>query len=157
MRGMRRLIHFFFVALIFFTAQPCFPWSGKCVGVSEGDTIKVMYFGKAVRIRLYGIDCPERGQSFSTQSLKFTSKMVFGKRGELYPLERDRFGRTIAWVWVNGKSLNKELLRVGLAWWCRKSAPDRTDLAELEREAQAANVGLWSMPNPVPPWEFRRR
>jgi micrococcal nuclease len=92
-------------------------WSGRCVGISDGDTVKVMHLGKAERIRLYGIDCPERRQDFGTRARKFTSDMVFGKVVNVEPVDRDRYGRTVAWVSVSGKSLNKELLRAGLAWW----------------------------------------
>jgi endonuclease YncB( thermonuclease family) len=116
-----------------------------------------MHLGKAEKIRLCGIDCPERRQDFGTKARKFTSRMVFGKVVGVEPVDRDRYGRTVAWVSLNGKSLNKELLRAGLAWWFRWYAPDRVDLARLEKESRAAKVGLWSMPNPVPPWGFRRR
>jgi endonuclease YncB( thermonuclease family) len=102
-----------------------------------------MHLGKAERVRLYGIDCPERRQDFGTKARKFTSQMVFGKVVDLEPVERDRYGRTVAWVSVNGKSLNKELLRAGLAWWFKRYAPDRVDLAMLEKEARKAKNGLW--------------
>ena len=67
--------------------------------------------GKAEELRLFGIDCPERRHYFGTKAGKFTSKMVFGKVVDVEPVERDRYGRTVAWVSVNGKSLTKELLQ----------------------------------------------
>ena len=112
----KRLTPWLALAFLFLAVTPCFPWSGKCVGIADGDTIRVMHQGKAERIRLYGIDCPERGQDFGTRARKFTSDMVFGKVVDVEPVERDRYGRTVAWVSVDGKSLNRELLRAGLGW-----------------------------------------
>jgi endonuclease YncB( thermonuclease family) len=109
-----------------------------------------MHLGKAERIGLYGIDYPERGQDFSTRARKFTSRMVFGKMVDVEPVDRDRYGRPVAWVAVNGERLHRELLRAGLAWWYRKYAPDDDEVPRLESEGRAARRGLWSMPNPVP-------
>ena len=131
-------------------------FSGKCIGVSDGDTIKVMYSGKAERIRLYGVDSPEKGQDFWKSAKQFTSEMVFGKTVEVRPIDRDRYGRTVAWVSVNGKSLNRELVAAGLAWWYKHYAPKEKDLRDLELKARKEKVGIWSRPDPIPPWEFRR-
>jgi micrococcal nuclease len=86
---------------------------------------------------------------------QFTSNMVFGKIVEVMSVDKDRYGRTIASVYVNGASLNKELLRAGLAWHYKHYSKDR-DLAILEGEARANKIGLWSGPNPIPPWKWRR-
>jgi micrococcal nuclease len=131
-------------------------WSGKCVGVSDGDTIKVMRQGRPERIRLFGVDCPEMKQDFGKRAKQFTSSMVFGKNVTVDTVGQDRFGRTIAWVAVQRASLNRELIRAGLAWWYRKYAASHKDLEQLEQEAQKARKGLWSLADPVPPWEFRR-
>jgi endonuclease YncB( thermonuclease family) len=81
--------------------------------------------------------------------------MVFGKTVEVKSVTKDRYGRTIAWVYVSGTSLNEELLRVGLAWHYKKYSKE-SHLAELEEEARVARAGLWSDPHAVPPWDFRR-
>ncbi len=133
--------------------SPAHAWSGKCVSVTDGDTIKVMRQGKAERIRLYGIDCPEKKQPFGTKAKQFASDLVYKKIVEIKPIERDRYGRTIAWVYVGGKCLNKELLKAGLAWHYKQYSKDR-DLAELETEARQKKIGLWS--DPIPPWKFRK-
>jgi endonuclease YncB( thermonuclease family) len=83
--------------------------------------------------------------------------MVFGKLVEVDPVDQDQYGRTVAWVWFGGKSLNKELVRAGLAWWYRHYAPNERELSALEDEARRNRVGLWSRPKPIPPWDFRRR
>ncbi|HTY22278.1 MAG TPA: thermonuclease family protein [Desulfomonilaceae bacterium] len=136
--------------------QWCASWSGAVVGVTDGDTITVMHHGRAERVRLYGIDCPEKGQDFGTRAKEFTSDMVFRKTVEVLPVGETSYGRPVVWVTVNGKSLNKELVRVGLAWWYRHFAPNEFELAQLETTARKNEAGLWSQPNPVPPWEFRR-
>ena len=74
-----------------------------------------MHHGKGERIRLYGIDCPEKRQAFGKRAKQFTSNMVFGKVVEVRPVTMDRYGRTIAWVYVNGTCLNEALLKAGLA------------------------------------------
>ncbi|MEW6140324.1 MAG: thermonuclease family protein [Thermodesulfobacteriota bacterium] len=143
--------------LILLSTVPCFGWSGLCVSVQDGDSIKVMCRDHAMKIRLYGIDCPERGQPFGTRARQFTSSLVFKKVVEVEPITIDQHGRTVAWVTVEGKNVNKELLRAGLAWWSRRSAPHDRELANLEDAARKARVGLWSDPHPVPPWVWRKR
>ncbi|MGO9567233.1 MAG: thermonuclease family protein [Desulfomonilaceae bacterium] len=153
---MRR--HLISSVLVFFLAFPnlCFPWSGRVVGVSDGDTIRVMHSGRETKIRLFGIDCPERDQAFGNKARRFTANMVFRKVVEVQEVDKDSYGRTVGWVSVDGKSLNKELLRAGLAWWYRYYAENERELEKLESEARKNKIGLWSSPNPIPPWEFRR-
>lgn len=128
---------------------------GKVVGITDGDTIKVLHEGKAERIRLSGIDCPEKKQSFGTRAKQFTSEHAFGKTVTVQPTGGAHRGRTIAEVILpNGRSLNQELLKAGLAWWYRKYSKD-VRLGALENEARLAKRGLWVDPQPVPPWEWR--
>jgi len=131
-------------------------WSGMVVGVVDGDTISVMHLGRAEVVRLFGIDCPEKDQDFGTKARQLTSAMVFRKIVEVVPIGETSYGRPLAWVYINGKSLNKELIRAGLAWWYRWYAPNESELAQLEAVARENRTGLWSQPNPIPPWEFRR-
>lgn len=135
--------------------QLALSWVGKCVGVTDGDTIRVMHERREEKIRLFGIDCPERGQDYGSSARRFTAKMAFGKLVQVTQVSRDRYGRVVAWVEVDGQSINKELVRAGLAWWYRRYAKNRHELAELEAEARTNKTGLWSQKNPVPPWEFR--
>jgi micrococcal nuclease len=73
------------------------------------------------------------------------------------PRDTDRYGRTVAdAILPDGRSMNREMVRQGMAWWFRRYAPGDAELARLEREARAAKMGLWSQPRPVPPWEWRR-
>ncbi len=130
--------------------------SGTCVGVTDGDTIKVLRAGKTLRIRLEGVDCPEYGDDFSAAAKKFTAKMVFGKVVTLRVKETDRYGRLVARVLVDGQDVSVELVQAGLAWHYKRYSADPA-LAKAESNARAAGIGIWSLPNPVPPWEVKAR
>lgn len=137
---------------------PSMHFTGKVVGVSDGDTISVMHNGKAERTRLSGIDCPEKGQPFGQRAKQFTSELVFGKEVTVTVLDTDRYGRTVGEVkLLDGQVLNQELVKAGLAWWYRQYAPKDATLEHLETEAKSAKRGVWADPHPVPPWEWRHR
>ena len=107
------------------------------------------------RIRLNGIDCPEKGQAFGQKAKQFTSGLVYGKEVMIHVLSKDRHGRTVADVVLpDGTNVSQELLRAGLAWWYRHYSKD-VSLGALEEEARQAKRGLWADPNPIPPWEIR--
>ena len=131
-------------------------FTGRVVGVSDGDTITVLHNGKGERIRLHGIDCPEKRQAFGNRARQFTSNLVFAKTVTVQALDLDRYGRTVGVVLLpDGRSLNHELVRAGFAWWYWRYTPDDETLAQLEREAREAQRGLWADPHAVPPWEWR--
>jgi micrococcal nuclease len=136
-------------------SAPAYGWSGRVCGVTDGDTISVLQDGRAVKLRLYGIDCPEKHQAFGMRARQFTSSLAFGKEVEVRPVDRDRYGRLIAWVYVGPRCLNEELLRAGFAWHFKRYSRD-SHLAELELQARTARSGLWRDPEPTPPWEFRK-
>lgn len=149
------LIILFVVTLL--APFPTFAWSGKCVGIQDGDTITVLKDGKdQVRIRFHGIDCPERGQAFGNRARQFTSEMVFKKIVEIKPTDVDRYGRIVAWVFVDEKCVNEELLKAGLARHYKKYSME-PHLAELEDQARKMKRGLRSDPHHVSPWEWRRK
>ncbi len=94
------------------------------MGVSDGDTITVLHNGKGERIRLHGIDCPEKRQAFGNRAKQLTSNLVFAKTVTVQVLDRDRYGRTVGEVLLpDGRSLNQELVKAGFAWWYRRHAP----------------------------------
>jgi micrococcal nuclease len=130
-------------------------YTGKCVGVHDGDTISVMKAGRAAKIRLEGIDCPELGQDFGTRAKQFTSTLVFGKDVQLNEFYPDQYGRMVARVLIGGQDVSLELVKAGLAWHYKRYSSDPA-LAEAEAEARRLKKGLWSMPHPIPPWEYRK-
>jgi micrococcal nuclease len=125
----------FAVSALMLMAAPTF--TGKVVGVSDGDTITVLRGHETVKIRLEGIDCPESGQDFGRRAKRFTSDLVFGK------------------VTKSGGDVSLELVRAGLAWYFKRYSDDE-QLAQAEEDARAEKQGLWQQPNATPPWEWRR-
>jgi endonuclease YncB( thermonuclease family) len=129
---------------------------GKCVGVSDGDTITVMDGCCEEKVRLHGIDAPEKKQAFGNQAKKFTSNLAFGRQVTVYPTDTDRYGRTVAWVFVGKQCINAELVKAGYAWHYKQYAPNEAKLAAYENEARKVKHGLWSDAHAVAPWDFRR-
>ena len=127
------------------------------IGVSDGDTLTVLSGKTQTRIRLHGIDAPETGQDYGSRAKQVASDLAFGKIVTVQPVDKDRYGRTVAEVILpDGRSMNREMVGQGAAWWYREFAPADHRLARLEAEAKAARRGLWSQPNPVPPWTWRK-
>jgi len=148
----------FFGALLALAPTGARAFVGEVVGVSDGDTITVLEGRTAHKVRLFGVDTPEKHQPFGTQAKKFTSETVFRKQVEVEPVDTDRYGRTVGIVRFGGRSLNEELVRAGMAWvylaYCKRPVCD--GWKAVEKQASARRVGLWKDPHPVPPWEFRR-
>jgi len=152
-------IVFLLILQVIFIPVLCWAWSGKVVGVDEGDTIEVMRDGKGEKIRLYGIDCPEIKQDFGQRAKEFTSEYVFGKIVEVEPVATDHYGRTVALVYFNNNSLNEAIIKSGFAWAYKKYSvkPRCAEWITFELEARIKKLGLWSVPNPTPPWVFRHK
>src|SRR5690242_13079713 len=152
---MRRLT--FLVLFVLFGADPARSFTGEVVGVLDGDTIEVLHNGKAQRIRLQGIDCPEKGQPYGNNAKQATSALVFALEVTLQIHGKDKYGRILADVLLaDGTNVNHTLVKEGWCWWYRKYAPDDVMLAALEAAAGMAQKGLWADQNPTPPWEFRK-
>lgn len=148
-----------FLALSLAAVLPvaCFGWTGKAVSIYDGDTFTVVRKGKTVTIRLYGLDCPKPGQPYHTEAKEFTASRVLKKNVWVAPVTGDRYGRTVARVYVHGRSLNRALVGAGLAWWYPKHAKRIPELQYLEGVARKSKIGIWSQPNPIPPWEWEKR
>ena len=127
-------------------------WQARVIGVADGDTITVLREKVPIKIRLQAVDCPEKAQPFGARAKQFTSGMVFGKLVTVRVATKDKYGRTVAWVNVGGKSLNRELLKAGLAGHYRQYNKDKA-LAALEQEAHTAKRGLWADATPAPRWQ----
>ena len=124
--------------------------------VIDGDTLLVNHSGRKEKVILYGIDCPELGQAAGAEAKQFTDACCYKKDVTLDVRGRDKFDRTVAFVLLSdGANLNQELVKRGLAWWSDKFAPDDSALKQLHNQARQAKIGLWAIPNPVPPWIFR--
>jgi endonuclease YncB( thermonuclease family) len=100
---------------------PVNQFSGKVVSVLDGDTIDILHNKRAKQIRLNGIDAPEKGQAFGQKAKQFVSEQAFGKEVTVKTFGLDKYGRTIGDVFLpDGRMLNEELVREGLAWWYTK-------------------------------------
>lgn len=131
-------------------------FEAKVVGIIDGDTIRVLDSeNKMIKIRLYGIDCPEKKQAFGNEAKKFTSSMVFNKDVEIERKDVDRYKRIVANVYKDDKCLNEELVRAGFAWVYPQYYKG-TQWYEYQKTAKAERMGLWRDPRPIPPWEFRK-
>ena len=145
--------------------------NGKVVAVTDGDTIKVLDGNKLQhKIRLTGIDAPEKAQPYGNASRKHLATMVAGKDVRIETTKNDRYGRVLGKVWVQprdcpscGKTLNANHAQIlsGMAWWYQdyakdQSAEDQGRYESAVTEARKRKLGLWSEPNPIPPWAWRR-
>ncbi|MCA6372233.1 MAG: thermonuclease family protein [Cytophagales bacterium] len=128
----------------------------KVVAVSDGDTIKVILDGVETRVRLASIDAPEKSQAYGQKAKEFTSLKCFGQTVTLRITDTDKYGRKVAFVTLpDGSSLNRELVRAGLAWHYKRYSTDAS-LDALQAEAKSAGRGLWADVNPVAPWDYRK-
>jgi len=131
-------------------------FTGKVVGVHDGDTFTILYKGKAKKVRVNGIDCPELGQPFGRSARQYASGLIFGRVVTVSVFGRDRYGRTIGDATLaDGKLLSREMVRAGLAWQYTQYSKDKV-LAALEKEARASKRGLWADARPVAPWAWRK-
>jgi len=137
-------------------------YTGLVVGVADGDTVTVLdSTNKQHKVRLAGIDAPEKAQAFGNVSRQHLAQLVFQKRVTIEFEKLDRYRRVVGKVLVAEKDVNLEQIKAGLAWHYKKyereqSPADRRNYSAAERVAAAAQQGLWQDPNPVPPWDFRK-
>jgi endonuclease YncB( thermonuclease family) len=132
--------------------------SYKVIGIKDGDTFVVLMNGKEQVIRLDHIDCPEKKQPFGTKAKLFASDLCFGEFVYLkHKNKYDRYKRLLAEVILtDGVNVNQELVRNGLAWHFKKYSKNPY-YAALEIKAKNNRVGIWSEPNPMAPWNWRKR
>lgn len=157
---MTKILSTFILLGIIFTGTECFALevSGKVVGVLDGDTLTLnTTTGEYLKVRLKEVDAPEAGQTFGRQAKQFVESLLLGKSAKVKYSGVDRYGRAIGEVILpDGRNLNRELVRSGLAWHYRVHFPVDESIRELEYQAWKLKAGLWVDPSAIPPWEFRR-
>ncbi len=135
--------------------------TGQVVGLTDGDTVTVLDASKTQhKVRLAGIDAPEKRQPFGDRSRQSLAALVFGHHVLVEWNKTDRYGRLIGKVVVSGRDACLEQVRRGMAWhykaYAREQSPaDQVAYASAEDEARRARRGLWRDTAPVAPWEFR--
>ncbi len=136
--------------------------TGRVVGVTDGDTITVLDADKVQhKIRLSGIDAPEKKQAFGNRSKESLSDLAFDKTVTVETDKRDKYGRQVGKVLVNGQDVNLVQVERGMAWFYRQyqreQSPNDQRLYEATEDAARADKrGLWRDADPVPPWVWRR-
>ncbi len=131
----------------------------QVVGVTDGDTVKVLTKKKQVeKVRLAEIDTPEKKQPWGKKAKQALSDMVFKKIVRIERLNKDRYGRTIGRLYIDGKSINRAMVRQGHAWVYRRYLKDRS-LLDDEAYARQNRLELWQLPQSqrIAPWEWRKR
>ncbi len=137
--------------------------AGKVVGIQDGDTLTMLDTShEQYRVRLAGIDAPEKSQPFGHDSKDNLSRLAFGEIAAADCPKTDRYGRLVCVVRVNGVDLGLSQLAGGFAWHYKKyeqeqSIEDRATYSAAEAEARSGKMGLWHDSEPVPPWEWRHR
>ena len=136
--------------------------TGTVVGVTDGDTITVLDSSKTqYKIRLAGIDAPEKKQDFGNASKKSLSDMVFQEHVSVEWTKEDRYGRVVGKILLKGQDVNLLQLKNGMAWFYRKyqnelTQDDRLVYLHAEEDASSQKIGIWSIANPMAPWDFRK-
>lgn len=127
----------------------------KVVGIVDGDTIDILVNRSPLRLRLNGIDTPEKGQPFGNNAKDDLSQLIGGKQVRYAVRDSDRYGRSIADVYIGDLYVNQWLVQQGLAWHYVAYSDDPA-LDAAEAEAKAAKRGIWSDPRRVAPWNWRK-
>ena len=136
---------------------------GRVVGVSDGDSVTVIDAKKTqFKIRLAGIDAPEKAQAYGQKAKESLSDLVFGKQVDVEWSKQDRYGRTVGKIMLGGVDINLEQIKRGMAWHYKEyqdeqSLEDRVAYAQSELQAQDKKMGLWRDPAPIQPEVFRQK
>lgn len=140
------------------SAQGGTHFDARVVRVIDGDTLEVRAEGQPLRVRIFGIDTPERGQPWSRKAREALARRVAGKDVRINEVETDDYGRLVGEVYADDVCVGCELVREGHAWVYRRYTQDPVLLA-LEAEARAQRRCLWALPEAerTPPWEWRHR
>jgi endonuclease YncB( thermonuclease family) len=136
---------------------------GLVVGVADGDTITVLDQQKnTYKIRLQGIDAPEKKQAFGEKSKQSLHDLVHGKQVRIEYDKEDKYGRIVGKITLDDLDICLQQLVLGMAWHYRKyqneqSVADRVVYNDAELKSKSLKLGLWADETPMPPWEFRKK
>lgn len=149
------LISLFFLTALSAYAHP--PNTCVVVGISDGDTITCLMRGnKPIKVRLEEIDAPESNQPFGKKSKQRLSSLIYKRIVTLKITGQDRYKRTLATVYSNGKNINLEMVKSGMAWAYRQYLRHPVYLY-AQQKAQIQRLGLWAARSPIPPYEWRKQ
>ena len=144
------------ITLCFLSCTTIEQHTGKVVKVIDGDTFDLLMDEKTIRVRMFGIDSPERGQAYNVKAKEFTASVIAGKEIKVSIHNKDRYGRFVCDVYLpDGTYVNAQIVKAGYAWHFIRYSDD-PQLALAEDEARTDKRGLWQDSDPVPPWEYRK-
>lgn len=154
---MKLIVVLFLMALLLpFGQTYAETFTGKLVRVLDGDTVEVIHNGKAERVRLAQIDCPEKNQPFGQSAKRFVLEIAAQRIVAVEVETIDRYDRIVGEVFLpDGSNLNKQIVSAGFAWQYKIYSKD-TEYFDLEKSARDARRGLWQEEAPVAPWEWRK-
>ena len=122
--------------------------------IVDGDTV---HMTEGAKVRLYGIDTPERDQPFGKQATRNLEELI-GRTVFVVEKDTDRYGRLVGTLYTpEGVNVNLEMVCNGSAWWYERYAKNNRAMSDCQAKAKEAGLGLWESVDPMPPWEWRRR
>ena len=130
-----------------------FAFVGKVVSIHDGDTITVLQNKQKIKVRLFGIDAPEKKQDYGQRSKQFLASLIAGQIVEVEPKGKDRYKRTLGVIHFKGQDINAQMVLNGYAWAYVKYSRMYVDHEKLARENKR---GLWQSNDPTPPWQWRK-
>ena len=157
-----RFLKFTAVLVLFANAAVAETLQGRVVGVADGDTVTVLDSGNIQwKIRLMGIDAPEKKQAFGNRSKEHLSGLVFNKEVTVEYSKRDKYGRIVGKILAEGLDANLEQVKTGMAWHYKQyqkeqTVEDRGSYADAESVARSGKLGLWKDADQTSPWEWRQ-
>ncbi|WP_298040031.1 thermonuclease family protein [uncultured Campylobacter sp.] len=131
-----------------------FAFPAKVIKISDGDTITVLNGKEQTKVRLYGIDAPEKKQDYGQRSRQFLASLIAGQVVEVEPNGKDRYKRTLGIIHHKGQDINAQMVLNGYAWVYVKYSRIYVD---QEKTAREKKLGLWQSSDPTPPWQLRKR
>lgn len=153
----------YFSFILILSGFPCYAdtLTGKVVGIADGDTITILEGNTTHKIRLMGIDAPEKKQAYGNKSKEYLAQAIAGQHVTVDYNKRDRYQRIIGKVIYQGQDMNLRQVQLGMAWHYKQyereqEVEDRSKYAQAEYLAQRDKLGLWSDKAPVAPWEWRK-
>lgn len=141
------------ILVVFIIACPLFAFPVKVIKISDGDTITVLNDKEQTKVRLYGIDAPEKKQDYGQRSKQFLASLVAGQVVEVELKGKDRYKRTLGIIYHKGQDINAQMVLNGYAWAYVKYSRIYVD---QEKTAREKKLGLWQSNDPTPPWVWRK-
>jgi micrococcal nuclease len=145
-----------FIFSLFLTQPKPTDQYGKVIKITDGDTFTLLLENKTtLKIRMNGIDAPEKKQEDYRTSKQFLSNLIFRKRVKIIGSTTDKYKRTLADVYINADWINLKMVAEGFAWHYKKYSTNN-ELSIAESNARKNKNGIWKNPNAIAPWEFRK-